>query len=80
MIYLLKVSHYHSFKSLVISSIYILPDAPDDQKENIFTPKNDLIKLYMESIMLELIILPFLDQVYSLYSLVISTVSFSVRW
>ena len=63
----------NSFKSLAISSIYLLPQAPNSKRKRLLCLKT--ILLYMESIVLELIILPFCDQV---YSLVIFTVSFSV--
>ena len=63
----------HSFKSLVISIIYLLPHAPGGERKRYLRQKT--ILLYMESIVLELIILPFCDQV---YSLVISTILFSI--
>ena len=62
----------HSFKIFVISLIYLLQHAPDGKRKRFLRQKDDLI-IY-GSIVLELIILPFCDQV---YSLVISTVSFS---
>ena len=70
----------HSFKSLDISLIYLLSDASDGKRKRFLRQKTILLYMerYMESIVLELIILPFCDQV---YSLVLSTVSCSVgRW
>ena len=63
----------HSFKSLVVSLIYLLPHAPDGKRKRFLRQKT--ILLYMKSMLLELIILRFCDQV---YSLALSTVSFSI--
>ena len=63
----------HSFKSFLIFSISLLPHAPYDKRKRFLRRKT--IALYLESIVLELTILLFC---YQLYSLVISTVSISV--
>ena len=63
----------HSFKSFVVSLIYLLPHAPDGKRKRFLRQKT--ILLYMKSMLLELIILRFCDQVYSLS---LSTVSFSI--
>ena len=56
----------HSFKGLVISSIYLLLHFPDGKKKIFLHQKS--ILLCIESIVLELIVLLFCDQVYILLS------------
>ena len=63
----------HSFKSLVISSIYLLSQAPDRKRKRFLRQKNDLIiyGIYRARTNIS----PFCGQV---YSIVISTVSFFI--